>query len=42
VNQRADLQRLFAAGIDGVFTDDPVLARQVLAEIQAKRPGPPS
>lgn len=31
VNQPDDLQQLFLMGIDGVFTDDPVLARQVLA-----------
>lgn len=31
VNRPEDLQRVIAAGVDGFFTDDPVLARQVLA-----------
>ncbi len=35
VNLRADLERLFAIGVDGVFTDDPPLAQQVLAELKA-------
>ena len=30
VNQPEDMQRLFALGVDGIFTDDPRLARQVL------------
>jgi glycerophosphoryl diester phosphodiesterase len=30
VNQPEDMKRLFAMGIDGIFTDDPRLARQVL------------
>ena len=42
VNQRADLQRLFASGVDGVFTDDPPLAQQVLAEVRALSPGMPT
>ena len=29
VNQARDMQRLFALGVDGIFTDDPVLALQV-------------
>jgi glycerophosphoryl diester phosphodiesterase len=31
VNQPEDMQRLFALGVDGIFTDDPRLARHVLA-----------
>jgi len=30
VNDPAEMRRLFAAGVDGIFTDDPLLARQVL------------
>jgi glycerophosphoryl diester phosphodiesterase len=30
VNQPEDMQRLFNLGVDGIFTDDPRLARQVL------------
>jgi glycerophosphoryl diester phosphodiesterase len=30
VNQPEEMQRLFALGVDGIFTDDPRLARQVL------------
>ena len=30
VNKSEDMQRLFQLGVDGIFTDDPVLARQVL------------
>jgi glycerophosphoryl diester phosphodiesterase len=30
VNQEDDMRRLFAMGVDGIFTDDPVLARQAL------------
>jgi glycerophosphoryl diester phosphodiesterase len=33
VNQASDMERLFKMGIDGIFTDDPLLARQVLANI---------
>ena len=33
VNQPDTMQRLFSAGVDGIFTDDPPLAQQVLAEI---------
>lgn len=32
VNAPADMRRLFAADVDGIFTDDPRLARQVLQE----------
>jgi glycerophosphoryl diester phosphodiesterase len=32
-----DLQQLFRMGIDGVFTDDPVLARQVLANVDLEK-----
>lgn len=32
VNAPADMRRLFAADVDGIFTDDPRLARQVLLE----------
>jgi glycerophosphoryl diester phosphodiesterase len=37
VNQVEDLQQLFRMGIDGVFTDDPVLARQVLANVDLEK-----
>ncbi len=30
VNRKEDMQRLFDLGVDGIFTDDPVLARQTL------------
>jgi len=30
VNQPEEMKRLFALGVDGIFTDDPKLARQVL------------
>lgn len=30
VNQAEEMRRLFSIGVDGIFTDDPVLARQVL------------
>jgi glycerophosphoryl diester phosphodiesterase len=30
VNREEDIQRLFEAGVDGIFTDDPILARNVL------------
>jgi glycerophosphoryl diester phosphodiesterase len=32
VNQPDLMQRLFSAGVDGIFTDDPVLAQKVWAE----------
>ena len=31
VNQESEMRRLFEAGVDGIFTDDPLLARKVLA-----------
>lgn len=34
VNQAEDMQRLFALGVDGIFTDDPVLARQSLSVVR--------
>lgn len=30
VNQAPEMQRLFQMGVDGIFTDDPLLARQIL------------
>lgn len=30
VNQASDMRRLYQMGVDGIFTDDPLLARQVL------------
>jgi len=35
VNQQEDMRRLFGMGVDGIFTDDPLLARQILAEVSA-------
>jgi glycerophosphoryl diester phosphodiesterase len=32
VNNRNDMLRLFKAGVDGIFTDDPLLAKQVLKQ----------
>lgn len=32
VNRAADMRALFHLGVDGIFTDDPLLARKVLAE----------
>ena len=32
VNDERDMRRLFAWGVDGIFTDDPQLARRVRAE----------
>lgn len=37
VNERAEMERLFRAGIDGIFTDDPPLALQVRSEIESQR-----
>lgn len=31
VNSEAEMRRLFSLGVDGIFTDDPPLARQILA-----------
>jgi glycerophosphoryl diester phosphodiesterase len=33
VNQPEEMRRLFTAGVDGIFTDDPLLARKVLIDI---------
>jgi glycerophosphoryl diester phosphodiesterase len=33
VNQVNDMQRLYTLGVDGIFTDDPLLAKDVLASI---------
>ena len=30
VNRQEEMQRLFGLGVDGIFTDDPILARQAL------------
>ncbi|MEW5868654.1 MAG: glycerophosphodiester phosphodiesterase family protein [Chloroflexota bacterium] len=35
VNLEDDMQRLFAQGVDGIFTDDPVLACQVRSKLPA-------
>jgi glycerophosphoryl diester phosphodiesterase len=32
VNRPEDMQRLFKLGVDGIFTDDPLLARKILSE----------
>lgn len=37
VNQPQDLHKLFTMGVDGIFTDDPVLAKKVLAEFQSEK-----
>jgi len=34
VNHPEDMRRLFEMGVDGIFTDDPLLARQVLIEVK--------
>jgi glycerophosphoryl diester phosphodiesterase len=41
VNQESEMRRLFEAGVDGIFTDDPILARRVLSSFskQAARAG---
>ncbi|OGO26385.1 MAG: hypothetical protein A2136_09935 [Chloroflexi bacterium RBG_16_54_11] len=33
VNQPDAMRQVFSNGVDGIFTDDPPLARKVLAEI---------
>lgn len=33
VNRSDDMRRLFHLGVDGIFTDDPLLARQVLSRV---------
>lgn len=35
VNQAEDMRRLFALGVDGIFTDDPMLALNILRSKQA-------
>jgi glycerophosphoryl diester phosphodiesterase len=35
VNQPDVMQQLFNAGVDGIFTDDPLLAHKVLAEYKS-------
>jgi glycerophosphoryl diester phosphodiesterase len=30
VNREEEMQRLFALGVDGIFTDDPILAQSAL------------
>jgi glycerophosphoryl diester phosphodiesterase len=37
VNEARQMQRLFGLGVDGIFTDDPVLARLVLSGKQANQ-----
>jgi len=37
VNQPQDMQRLFTCGVDGIFTDDPVLALKELDKYQSKK-----
>jgi glycerophosphoryl diester phosphodiesterase len=36
VNAEKDIQRMIKAGVDGIFTDDPLKARNILNEIIAK------
>lgn len=36
VNTAEDMRRLFRLGVDGIFTDDPVLAREVLSRLQVE------
>jgi glycerophosphoryl diester phosphodiesterase len=36
VNQEADMLRLYTYGVDGIFTDDPILARQALDSIKTQ------
>jgi glycerophosphoryl diester phosphodiesterase len=38
VNEETDLRRLFELGVDGVFTDDPLLAQAVLKDVQRSTP----
>jgi glycerophosphoryl diester phosphodiesterase len=35
VNEKEEMERLFTAGVDGIFTDNPLQAQQVLAEIKS-------
>jgi glycerophosphoryl diester phosphodiesterase len=34
VNQEQDMRRLFEFGVDGIFTDDPILAQAVLGKVR--------
>jgi glycerophosphoryl diester phosphodiesterase len=36
VNRQEDMQRLFALGVDGIFTDDPLLAQNALKEFRRR------
>jgi glycerophosphoryl diester phosphodiesterase len=36
VNRAEDMQRLFEMGVDGIFTDDPILAQKVLKSLKRK------
>jgi glycerophosphoryl diester phosphodiesterase len=38
VNQPQEMQRMFEMGVDGIFTDDPILALKELAEFRSKTP----
>lgn len=38
VNQPDDMRQLFYAGVDGIFTDDPILARKVLDDHNLNKP----
>jgi glycerophosphoryl diester phosphodiesterase len=38
VNDPQEMRRLFSLGIDGIFTDDPRLALQILAETSPPKP----
>jgi len=38
VNQASDIQNMFNNGVDGIFTDDPILAKQVLNQQQPNGP----
>jgi glycerophosphoryl diester phosphodiesterase len=35
VNQSSEMQRLFSLGVDAIFTDDPLLARETLKDARA-------
>ena len=36
IDRPEDMQQLFAMSVDGIFTNDPVLAKKVLADLRAK------
>lgn len=40
VNEPDDLRRLIAAGVDAVITDEPAIARQIVADVVAEVGGP--